>query len=221
MIAEERRTLTTADGVALEAWVAAPAAARDGLVACHPHPLHGGDMDNPVVIRIVEVGQALGLATVRFNFRGAGGSSGEHGGGQAERADVEAALDQLQSALPPGAPLVVCGYSFGAAVSAHVAAGRPLAGLVLVAPPLGIADYARLPAWPDTLPVLIVAGSRDEYCPRHSLERLEAERPGATVRVIEDATHFFFGRLYPLGEVLDAWLRDLLRSSGPAGHPPA
>ena len=89
-------TLRTADGVTLEARIGMPPAQRGGVALCHPHPLYGGDMDNPVVVRAAEVARDLGLATVRFNFRGVGQSTGEHGKGVAERLDVEAALDHLR-----------------------------------------------------------------------------------------------------------------------------
>jgi alpha/beta superfamily hydrolase len=210
MISEEPATLTTTDGERLEARIARPAAARGALVACHPHPLYGGDMDNPVVIRAVEVSAARHLVTLRFNFRGVGGSTGEHGGGITERGDVSAAIDHLAAVVPRDAPLVLCGYSFGAAVVAQAVAERPVAGLVMIAPPLGLAELAPLSAWPDAVSALVVAGSRDEYCPREALDRLAGERPHATVRVIEGANHFFFGKLYPLGAALDAWLGDLL-----------
>ena len=78
MIAETSDILTTSDGITLEARVAAPPSPRAGMAVCHPHPLYGGDMDNPVVVRLAEVGHDLGLATVRFNFRGVGDSTGTH-----------------------------------------------------------------------------------------------------------------------------------------------
>jgi uncharacterized protein len=95
MIPEQPLSLAVGDGVVLEARLAAPGQASVGVVLCHPHPLYGGDMDNPVVVRAQEVCAALGLATLRFNFRGVGGSSGEHGAGVDEQADAGAALDAL------------------------------------------------------------------------------------------------------------------------------
>lgn len=203
MISERLLTLVPEPGVTLAARVAVPAAPAGGLVVCHPHPLYGGDMDNPVVMRLVEAAGALDFATLRFNFRGVGGSTGVHGGGVAEQADLRAALSHLRAAVP--APLVAAGYSFGAVVAAHVAADAATAGLVLVAPPLGIAEYP-VPAAPDAVPVLVVAGDRDEYCPPEALDRLRAEWPRAEVTVLPDADHFFFGRLFPLGEVVAGWL---------------
>ena len=167
-------------------------------------------MENPVVTRAVEVAGAAGLATIRFNFRGVGASTGVHGGGAAERRDLEAAVAHLHSALPENLPLLVAGYSFGSIVAAHVAAAGRVDALALIAPPIGIGDYRKLPDLPAGLPVLVAVGTEDEYCPPPALERLRGEEPTATFRVIEGANHFFFGKLYPLGEAFGAWLAPTL-----------
>jgi alpha/beta superfamily hydrolase len=221
MIAEQPAGLATADGVSLEARLALPDAPAGALVIAHPHPLYGGDMDNPVVVRVAEVCRARAWATLRFNFRGVGGSGGTHGGGRAERQDVEAALVHLASAVPAGTPLVLAGYSFGAVVAAGVAAGRrdTLAGLLLVAPALAMTGDEPLRALgPRGLPVLVVAGDRDEYCPTPALEALAGRWPTLEVRIIPGANHFFFGKLYPLGEVVEAWAGGLeARQAGGRG----
>jgi alpha/beta superfamily hydrolase len=218
MIAESATVLTTADGVTLEARLAVPASPRAGLVACHPHPLYGGDMDNPVVVRVAEACSALNFATLRFNFRGVGGSAGTHGEGRAETQDVESALAHLRGAMGPGRPVALAGYSFGAVVASRVAtANRGLAGLALIAPPLGLTGdepYVGLASF--SAPLLIAAGSQDEYCPRSALEALARRLSGATLTIIEGANHFFFGKLYPLGEAVEAWARRL--ETGEAGR---
>lgn len=206
MITEQAATLAAGDGADLEARLAVPPGPRAGLVICHPHPLYGGDMDNPVVVRIQEVCGAVGLATLRFNFRGAGRSTGTHDGGRAEQGDVEAALGHLSAAIG-GAPLALAGYSFGAVVAARVAARRgDLAGVALVAPPLatsGDGPFAGLARFGTSL--LIVGAGEDEYCPPGALEALALRLPRAEVRAVPGATHFFFGKLFPLGEIVAAW----------------
>ena len=203
-------TITTDDSVVLEAKLAS-SGARPGLVICHPHPLYGGDMDNPVVVRVAEVAGGLGLASLRFNFRGVGGSTGAHGGGEAERLDATAAVEHLRARLgSPAARVVLAGYSFGAIVAAQVASSATLSGLALIAPPLGMRghdDVRGLASF--SAPLLIVAGSADEYCPLPDLERARAGLPNATVRVIDGANHFFFGKLFPLGEAVREWLEGL------------
>ena len=190
---------------ALEARLALPdGPPRAGAVMCHPHPLYGGDMDNPVVVRAAEVAQALGLATLRFNFRGVGASTGAHGGGADEMDDVRSALERLQALFPTGGALGLLGYSFGAWVSARIAASDPRP-LCLVAPPLGMLDWSiRPPARPD---LMVLAGTRDPYCPLPELTRWMEKQPGARQAIIEGADHFFFGKLYPLGEEIGGWCR--------------
>lgn len=192
-------------GPRLEARLALPKGAGAGLVVCHPHPLYGGDMDNPVVLRVAEVAQSLGAATLRFNFRGVGASGGVHGGGEGERDDVSAALEALAARLPARSPIGLAGYSFGAWVAARVAAGSPaLPALALVAPPLSMYDLAFLERVPSH--TLLVVGGVDQYCPVEALDRL-AKRLGSRAEIIEGAEHFFFGKLFPLGETVERWMR--------------
>ena len=207
---EEALVIYVPDGPALEARLGPVASPKGGLVVCHPHPLYGGDMDNPVVIRSAEVAQAAGYATLRFNFRGSGSSEGVHDKGRGEQEDVRAAMAELASHLPAGSRVGVMGYSFGAAMAARATRpGLPEAPLGLIAPPLGMFDFDFLQTKPGRL--LLVAGTADSYCPVEALHRLAAIT-SAEERIIEGADHFFFGKLYPLGEAIGAWL---------AGLPPA
>lgn len=121
-------------------------------------------------------------------------------------------MENPAAVRPAGTPLLLAGYSFGAVVSARVAArpGTPLDGLVLVAPPVGMAGEAPFTDLTGMdLPVLVVAGSRDEYAPLPAVQQLAGRLPRARLEVIEDANHFFFGKLYPLGETVRAWLHSL------------
>ena len=162
-------------------------------------------MDNPVVVRVAELAQGAGVATLRFNFRGVGASGGVHGDGEAEQDDVVAALAMLAGRLPAESPIGLAGYSFGAWVAARVAAAAPiLPALALVAPPLGMYDLNFLERAPSH--TLVVAGSRDQYCPVEMLERL-GKRLGSRAEIIEGAEHFFFGKLFPLGEAVERWIR--------------
>jgi hypothetical protein len=201
---EEALTIRVPDGPALEARLAPLANPKGGFVVCHPHPLYGGDMDNPVVIRVAEVAQAAGYATLRFNFRGAGASEGVHDKGRGEQEDVRAAMAALATHLPAGSRVGVMGYSFGAAMAARASRPSvPEAPLGLIAPPLGMYDFDFLQTSPGRL--LLVAGTADSYCPVEALHRLAA-LTSTEERIVEGADHFFFGKLYPLGEAIGAWL---------------
>ena len=189
----------------MEALLALPDSPRAGLVIGHPHPLYGGDMHNPVVVRAAEVAQGLGLATLRFNFRGVGASTGVHGEGKSEQDDVLAALDVLAGRLPGSSQVGLAGYSFGSWVSARVvAAGRDLPALALIAPPLGLYDLDFLEVVP--VHTLLVAGNRDPFCPVDAIERV-GKRLKRPVEIIDGAQHFFLGQLFPLGEVVERWIR--------------
>src|SRR5262245_51195760 len=118
---EERATFAVAGGIRLDGRLAGGPGARAGLVVWHPHPVYGGDMDSPVVVRTAEVGREAGVATLRFNYRGVGTSEGSYDNGVGEQEDIRAALNTLRAQLAPGAPLGLAGYSFGAWVSALVA----------------------------------------------------------------------------------------------------
>jgi alpha/beta superfamily hydrolase len=204
MSMEEAVTVQVPGGPSLEARLGWVAGAASGYVVCHPHPLYGGDMDNPVVIRAAEVARAGGAATLRLNFRGVGKSGGVHDSGQGERDDVKAAVAALAARLPSGSRIGIMGYSFGAAMAARAARpDSPEAPLALIAPPLSMYDLGFLQAKPGR--ILLVAGTADSYCPLEALHRLAA-LTGAEARVIDGADHFFFGKLYPLGEAIGAWL---------------
>jgi len=200
---EERVTVEVEGGPRLEARLGLVDPGRGGLVLCHPHPLYGGDMDNPVVVRAAEVAREAGLATLRFNFRGVGASEGSHDNGRGEQDDVRAALATLRARLARG-PVGLAGYSFGAWVSSRVAV--PAAGLTalgLIAPPLSMFGFDTLD--PDGLSLLVAAGTRDPYCPLADLDRLAARLPDGAITRIEGADHFFFGKLFPLGEAVRRW----------------
>src|SRR2546426_3914628 len=71
-----------------------------GVVLCHPHPLHGGNMYSNVVSAVAKALWQHDVATLRFNFRGTGASDGTHGGGDTEGADVAAAVTYLLACQP-------------------------------------------------------------------------------------------------------------------------
>jgi len=164
-----------------------------GAVITHPHPLYGGDMANPVVAAIASAYQKRGYATLRFNFRGTGQSSGTYDQGIGEQADVIAAVDFLKR---KGLPEIhLSGYSFGAWINAMALQGAfSVQGMTMVAPPVAFIEFAdglRLP-----MLSAVVAGSRDEYAPPDRIRPLMAQwNPEARMEIVDGADHFFFGFL--------------------------
>ncbi|HVN27171.1 MAG TPA: alpha/beta fold hydrolase [Candidatus Binataceae bacterium] len=178
----------------LEGLLATPTAGASvrGAVVCHPHPLYGGSMHNNVVEAALEALWRLGYATLRFNFRGVGGSDGEHSGGVGEADDAKAALRCLL-AQPGivGDGAVMAGYSFGAAVAMRAGVELKEVGTILaIALPVGMSDFSSLVT--NGKKIVLVAGDRDSYCPERAIKTL-AQSSGAKLDMIDGADHFFGG----------------------------
>src|SRR5439155_960318 len=91
-------------------------------VVCHPHPLHGGTLDNKVVYTVARALEQLGAPAIRFNFRGVGTSAGSYDEGRGETADALAVIAYGRRRWPQAA-LWLAGFSFGGAVAVGAAAG--------------------------------------------------------------------------------------------------
>lgn len=190
---------------ALEVAVDEPseAAVRGVAVVCHPHPQHGGTMDNKVAQTLSRAFVQLGYRAVRFNFRGVGKSEG---GWDEGRGEVDDALAVIQDRRDPALPLALAGFSFGGFVASQAAARLPddakAERLVLVAPATGNFEVAAVPA--DTL---VVHGDADEVVALSAT--LAWARPQTLpIVVVPGVGHFFHGQLALLKSlVVNAWHR--------------
>ena len=195
----------------IEALVEVPAAsAAVGAfgVVCHPHPLFGGSMTNKVVHMLARSWHELGVPTLRFNFRGVGGSAGGYDEGRGETVDALAVVAHGRR-LWPGAALWLGGFSFGAFVALRAAASAAPACLVTVAPPYGRWDFSGLSA--PSCPWLIVQGDRDELVDAVAVQAWAAQQlPAPRVALVDGAEHFFHGRLHDLRGAVVAFARDAL-----------
>jgi uncharacterized protein len=190
----EEKVTFQAGNLTLEGLLSTPAGGGEkGVVLCHPHPLYGGDMHNNVVSALAEALQKHNLATLRFNFRGTGQSQGEHGGGEAEGEDVQAAVGYLLSRQPVST-VVVAGYSFGASVGLRAGAtDTRVTILVGVALPVGMLDASFLLSCSKAK--FLIAGDQDSFCPLPALKDLLTQCPEPKeMAVIPQADHFFWGR---------------------------
>jgi alpha/beta superfamily hydrolase len=183
--------------------------ARAGTaVICHPHPEHGGTMHNKVVTIIERSLRELGLATVRFNFRGVGASEGSYDEGNGESDDLAAVVEWARRQRP-GTALWLAGFSFGAYVALRCAARLEADQLILVAPPVGRWSFDGIE--PPACPTLIVQGEADEVVDAPAVfawaEMLDPEP--AVVRM-EETGHFFHRRLMDLRGALKNALRNHL-----------
>ncbi|MAS40496.1 MAG: hypothetical protein CMK33_02130 [Porticoccaceae bacterium] len=169
-------------------------------VIAHPHPLHGGSMDNKVVTTLARMYSRLGATAVRFNFRGVGGSAGVHDQG---RGEVEDLLAVARWALDcqPGAGLLLAGYSFGSAVAAAAAERVPARQLALIAPPVDRYSYAPKGDFPCA--TVIVLGGADELVDAGMVTSWAADRAAVgQLILLPGASHFFHGQLVTLEQEL-------------------
>lgn len=200
-------SLEADDGVRLEADRATPSGPGvpwAAVVLCHPHPQFGGDRSSLVTSELFRLLPAEGVLTLRFDFRGAGGSAGEHEGGEGERHDVQAAVDHLAPLAPAGAPLVLAGWSFGSDLALSCTDDR-LAGWFALAPPLRFGRFDAAAA--DPRPKLLAVPEHDQLTPPDVVrERVEGWTSTEQV-VVEGADHLCAGRTQRVHELLVAFLR--------------
>jgi len=171
----------------------------------HPHPEHGGTMNNKISYAMHQTFVSRGFSTLRFNFRGVGKSQGEHDKGEGELSDAAAALDWMQ-ALNPNAPHVwVGGFAFGAWIGMQLLMRRPeIRGFISATPPANVYDFSFLAPCPTS--GLIVHGDNDNMVPALPIQKLVEKlrmQKGIKIdhRIIGGANHFYKNRL---GELVEA-----------------
>ncbi len=207
---KEEKVLISSGGTQLEGLLSIREALcnKGGVVFCHPHPLYGGDMENPVIATAVGAAAEEGFSTLRFNFRGVGGSEGSYGEGIGEQEDVKSGIEFICSRLGhPDPSIILLGYSFGARAGFAVAVSeRRVKGLIAIAPPLKMYDFGFVTE--STKEKLFIAGDRDLYCPAQLLkEWYQGLREPKSLIFIRGADHFFFSHLDALMEPLKKFFR--------------
>jgi uncharacterized protein len=196
-----------------------PAATHAALVT-HPHPLYGGTMHNKVVYHAMKALNSFGFPVLRFNFRGAGLSEGQHDQGRGEVEDVRVALDWLHDEYR--LPILFCGFSFGAATGLRAACpDRRVDGLISIGTPVSaegrIYGYRFLENCKQ--PKLFVSGSRDQFAPEERLRDLVAmaAEPKHLV-LIEGADHFFEQRLSQMQATIQDWVQQHFPPASPEAN---
>lgn len=194
MNAQTERVSATGEAGQMEVLIDRPLGISQGhAVVAHPHPLHGGTMDNKVVQTLARALVQCGWTTLRFNFRGVGASQGAHDHGAGETRDLLALVQQLA----PQGPLALAGFSFGAYVATQALAAlhpaRQIGKVVLVGTAAARFDVA--PIAPELHErTLIVHGELDDTVALSSV--LDWARPqGLPVLVMPGGGHFFHGQL--------------------------
>lgn len=191
-------------------------------IVLHPHPQHGGTMNNKVVYNVYHAFVRQGFATLRFNFRGVGRSQGSFDRGEGELSDAASALDWLQAYNPGASQCWVAGFSFGAWIGMQLLMRRPeLTRFISLAPPAGIFDFTFLAPCPSS--GLMLYGTGDELIAEPQVaklvDKLQHQRDIVIdYKQIKGANHFFSNHLEPMTEAVENYIIQVLKG-GPTPPP--
>ncbi|MBT7261467.1 MAG: alpha/beta hydrolase [Desulfobacula sp.] len=177
---------------------------QNAVIICHPHPLYGGNMENPVVMTIADSFFEKGFTTLRFNFRGTCNSSGMFDNGKGEQDDIRAAISWLME--NDYQKISLAGYSFGAKMNALVISkGCKIEDHIMVSPPVGFMNFDDIKKMPYT--GLIITGANDDIAPSNMVQKhIKRWQIDPKYEIIEDCDHFYSGCLPKLKTILINYL---------------
>ena len=185
--------------------------ATHAALVCHPHPLFGGTVHNKVVYHAMKTLNGFGFPVLRFNFRGAGMSEGQHDHGKGEVEDVRAALNWLDNEFH--LPMIFCGFSFGAATGLRAACSHDrVKSLIGLGMPVAVEGRAYTYQFLKdcTKPKLFISGSHDEFTSEASLRQVyESAVEPKELGIVEDGDHFFAGHLPEMQKTIHDWVKKL------------
>src|SRR6202163_4201689 len=176
----------------------------------HPHPQHGGTMNNKVVYTLYHAFVRQGFSALRFNFRGVGRSQGSFARGEGELSDAASALDWLQGYNANASPCWIGAFPFAAGTGMQRPVARPEIDVFIpVAPPANLYDFGFLAPCPSS--GLIIHGDKDHLVPLESVQKLINKlmhQRDITIdfRLVKGADHFFQSRLEELDEEVEDYL---------------
>lgn len=191
----------------------------------HPHPQHGGTMNNKIVYALFRAFTKRGFSTLRFNFRGVGRSQGTFSRGEGELSDAASALDWLQTYNQNAAGCWIGGFSFGAWIGMQLLMRRPeIDSFISIAPPASMYDFTFLAPCPSS--GLIVHGDQDEIVSGESVQKLVNKLSHQrdikiTYQILKGANHFFTEQMPALETIISDYLdANLERTLGPRSREP-
>lgn len=178
------------------------------VVACPPHPQHGGHRSDPRLVAVSERLAEAGIACLRIDY-------GPWDDGYGEREDVRNAIRWATDRDEADVPVGVFGYSFGAAQALLAAADvdREVAAISVLAPPTRLDDDLDALAALEALacPVQLLYGERDSTVDCEPLVERARER-GDTVTGLS-GDHFFVGQHGKIADAVGGFLEDVLFES--------
>ncbi|OZG32559.1 MULTISPECIES: alpha/beta hydrolase [Rickettsieae] len=177
----------------------------------HPHPLHGGTMNNKVVYNVYRTLVSNGFTVLRINFRGVGRSQGEFDNGIGEMTDAATALDWLQLNNPTGSINLIAGFSFGAWIAMQLIMRRPeINNFIMVSPPVNKYDFSFLSQCP--ISGFVIQGDNDSIVSEESVLELVgklSKQKHITVdyKLIHGADHFFRNKIGEFTQAISDYLQ--------------
>jgi len=162
---------------------------QNAVIISHPHPLYGGDMNNPVVMTIAASFFEKGVTTLRFNC---------------EQEDIRAAMSWLKE--KGYQKIYLAGYSFGARVNARVVSkGCDIEDHIMVSPPMEFISFDDIEKMPST--GLIVTGANDDIAPSDLIQKhINRWKIIPRYEIIENCDHFYSDCLDRLKRILIDYL---------------
>ena len=183
-------------------------------IVLHPHPLHGGNMNNRVVFIMFNNFVERGFSVLRFNFRGVGRSQGAFDNGVGELSDAAYAFDWMQQFNNNSPFCWIGGYSFGALISMQLMMRRPeIEGFVSISPPAGTEDFSFLAPCPSS--GLIIHGDKDTHVPLDAVKKLAQKLDGqknisVNLSIVKGADHFYKDNMDNLSKEVTSYLDNSL-----------
>ena len=183
-------------------------------IVLHPHPLHGGNMNNRVVFIMFNNFVERGFSVLRFNFRGVGRSQGVFDNGVGELSDAAYAFDWMQQINSNSPFCWIGGYSFGALISMQLMMRRPeIEGFVSISPPAGTEDFSFLAPCPSS--GLIIHGDKDTHVPLDAVKKLAQKLDGqknisVNLSIVKGADHFYKDNMDNLSKEVASYLDNSL-----------
>jgi alpha/beta superfamily hydrolase len=180
----------------------------------HPHPLHGGTMNNKIVYNTYRRFVDNNFSVLRINFRGVGRSEGKFDNGIGELLDANVAMNWLHDQNLQATDFWVAGFSFGSWISLQMVMRRPeIENYILIAPPVTKYDFNFLV--PCDSSGIIIQGDKDEISKEIDTSRL-ADKLSARktaifeYQIIQNAGHFFEDKLDELNQAIDSHIKNRL-----------
>lgn len=200
--------LLTSDGLGLVGELALPVDRPPvaTIVCVHPLPTHGGMMDSHVLRKMSWRLPALAdIAVLRFNTRGTssadGTSQGEFDAAQGEGNDLRAAIEQ--AAAVGGGSIWLLGWSFGTDVVLKHGDVDPVAGAILLSPPLRYTTEQELVSWEgSSRKVVAFVPEFDDFLPPGPAQQAFSVAPSIQVIPVPEAKHLWVGEKF-VADLLD------------------